>query len=232
MAAQDTGLTFHDYGIADALTKHVLNVPLNQRSYAWTDEKVQTLFTDLSKAFDAGEAIYFLGMIVLTPGQRGKWEIADGQQRLATVSILITAIRDFLIELDDDQGATKYQETYLLEYDPRSKDYKQKLNLNFEDNEFFLQTILKRPAERVDYKGRGFTSHDRLKKAFDLSSEHVRNITATYNNPKEKLERLYDWMDFLRDSARAIVISVPGQVGNVFKMFENIKCPWSSRIAS
>ena len=176
-----------------------------QRSYAWTDE-VQTLFTDLSKAFDAGESIYFLGMIVLTPGQRGKWEIADGQQRLATVSILITAIRDFMIELGDQQGAIKYQETYLLEYDPRSKDYKQKLNLNFEDNDFFLQTILKSPSERVDYKGRTFASHERLKKAFEFSLQHVRNITATYNNAQEKLERLYDWMDFLRDSAKVIVI--------------------------
>ena len=217
----DTGLSFHEYGIADALTQHVLNVPLNQRSYAWTDE-VQTLFTDLSKAFDAGESIYFLGMIVLTPGQRGKWEIADGQQRLATVSILITAIRDFMIELGDQQGAIKYQETYLLEYDPRSKDYKQKLNLNFEDNDFFLQTILKSPSERVDYKGRTFASHERLKKAFEFSLQHVRNITATYNNAQEKLERLYDWMDFLRDSAKVIVISVPGHVGNVFKMFETL----------
>jgi hypothetical protein len=217
----DTGLSFHEYGIAEALTQHILDVPLNQRSYAWTDQ-VQTLFTDLSKAFDAGESIYFLGMIVLTPGRRGNWEIADGQQRLATTSILIAAIRNFILDLGDKQGADKYQEDYLIEYEPRSRDYRQKLNLNFEDNDFFLQTILKPPKERVDYKGRAFASHERLKNALEYAETHVKNITATYTDSQEKLTRLYDWMDFLRNSARVIVISVPGHVGSVFKMFETL----------
>ena len=40
------------------------------------------------------DAPYFLGTVVLTHGNAGRLEVADGQQRLATTSILIAAIRD------------------------------------------------------------------------------------------------------------------------------------------
>jgi len=222
MADQGTGINFNEIGIAEALTTHTLNVPLNQRSYAWTEDKVQTLFTDLSKAFESSDAIYFLGMIVLTTGEKNKWEIADGQQRLATISILISAIRDYMLELGDEKGANQYQGTYLLKYEPRSGEYKQQLNLNFEDNDFFLQTILKAPADRSEYQGRAYASHDRLLKAIEYAGRHVRNVTAVYENPQEKLTRLYDWMDFLKEDAKVIVISVAAHVGSVFKMFETL----------
>jgi uncharacterized protein with ParB-like and HNH nuclease domain len=103
-----TGLSFEERGIASALSHRILRVPLNQRSYAWEKDEVSTLLDDLYRAFDAGEPIYFLGAIVLTRGPNKQWEVADGQQRLATTSILIAAVRDYLLELDDEDGAKKF----------------------------------------------------------------------------------------------------------------------------
>ncbi len=216
-----TGLNFEERGIANAIAQNILRVPLNQRSYAWTPDEVQTLLDDLHRAFEAGESIYFLGMIVLTRGPKKQWEVADGQQRLATISILISAVRDYLLELDDQDGAKKYQSTYLLDYDPRKRDSTPKLYLNFEDHDFFLGQILKAPADRVVFAGQQFASHDRLAKAAALSASHVRKITAAFPL-KEKAERLYDWIDFLHDAAKVIIIMVPGRVGNAFKMFETL----------
>src|SRR5215469_14133869 len=178
MAQQTTGLSFEECGIARALNQRSLNVPVNQRPYAWS-EQVQTFFSDISKAYDNSEDIYFLGMIVLTSGPRGQAEVADGQQRLATASILIAAIRDFLLELGDEKAASKYQQEYLLEYDPPSKDFRPKLRLNFEDHEFFLETILKPPSERRRYKGTTFQSHERLAEAGAVARAQVINLTAS-----------------------------------------------------
>ncbi|MCI4680246.1 DUF262 domain-containing HNH endonuclease family protein [Rhodoblastus acidophilus] len=216
-----TGLNFEERGIADAIAQRTLRVPLNQRPYAWTEEEVQTLVDDLYRAFDEGATIYFLGTIVLTRGNNKQWEVADGQQRLATTSILIAAVRDFLIELGDDAGAAKYQSTFLLDYDPRKKDFSPKFYLNYEDHDFFLSTILKPPKERKVFAGQHFNSHDRLAAAAKLASNHVRKMVAAFPL-NEKASRLYDWIDFLREAAKIIIIMVPGKVGNAFKMFETL----------
>jgi hypothetical protein len=221
MEDSSTGLSFEERGIADALAQRSLRVPLNQRPYAWTDDEVQTLFDDLYRAFIDGAPIYFLGTIVLTRGNNKQWEVADGQQRLATTSILIAAVRDYLLELGDDDGATKYQSTYLLDYDPRKKDWAPKFYMNFEDHEFFLSTILKRPSERVPFTGQSFSSHERLATSAKLAASHVRKMVAALPDA-EKPSRLYDWIDFLRESAKIIIIMVPGRVGSAFKMFETL----------
>ena len=173
MDAHTTGLVFREYGIAEVLTQFVLKVPLNQRSYAWTEDEVQTLLDDLYRAFSDGDEIYFLGTIVLTPGQE-TLEVADGQQRLATVSTMLAAARDLLMELGDDDGANKYQSSFLLNYNERRKDSTPKLYLNYEDHEFFVKTILCPPAKRSEFKGAPFSSHGRLAKSAELASTHLR----------------------------------------------------------
>jgi hypothetical protein len=221
MDTASTGLSFEERGVAEAIAQRTLRVPLNQRSYAWSEDEVQTLLDDLYRAFDEGVAIYFLGTIVLTRGHNKDWEVADGQQRLATTSILIAAVRDFLLELGDTDGALKYQSTFLLDYDPRKKDSTPKFYLNFEDHDFFISSILKSPKDRKPFIGQHFNSHDRLSAAAKLAASHVRKIVAALPQ-NEKATRLYDWIDFLRESAKIIIIMVPGKVGNAFKMFETL----------
>ena len=216
-----TGLAFEETGIANALAQRILHVPLNQRSYAWTEDAVETLFDDLFRAFKGGEKIYFLGAIVLTRDPKGRLQVADGQQRLATISILIAAVRDFLLELEDKPGADKYEARYLLDYDVRSKEFTPKLHLNFEDHESFVETIPKSSAVRKAYDGQRFSSHERLRTAAKLAEEQVRKVVGTHR-VSDKAERLYDWIDFLHDSAKVIVITVSGRVGNAFKMFETL----------
>lgn len=216
-----TGLNFEERGIANALTQRVLRVPLNQRPYAWTDDEVRTLLDDLYKAFDDGDQIYFLGAIVLTRGNNKQWEIADGQQRLVTISILIAAVRDYLLELGDEDGAKKYQSTYLLDYDVRKRDSTPKLYLNTEDHEFFLDQILKSPTDRKLRNDIVFRSNARLADAAKLAASHVRKMVAALQT-SEKPARLYDWTDFLHEAAKIIIIMVPGRVGNAFKMFETL----------
>jgi len=217
-----TGPTFEECGIASALTQHFLTVPLNQRPYKWGETPVQTLLDDLTRSFNANEDTYFLGMIVLTHGPTGQLEVADGQQRLATTSIIVAAIRDYLLELNDIETAQLYQSKYLLEYDLPSKEYKPKLQLNFEDRDFFIETILKAPDKRTDYKLNKLSSHERMEDAAKLVKQHIRNMTAAFNQNSEKENRIYEWMDFLHNSAKVIVITVPGYVGNAFKMFETL----------
>jgi hypothetical protein len=79
-------------GIGTALTRNLLAVPVNQREYAWEKKHVTDLLQDLSKAISSNKSTYFLGTVVLTVGKDDIWEVADGQQRLATTTILLASI--------------------------------------------------------------------------------------------------------------------------------------------
>ena len=86
-------IDFVHLGIGRALANYRLRVPPNQRDYAWEDDRVKELFQDFARAIKL--KTYFLGSVVLTRGEDGVLEVADGQQRLATVTIGIAAIRDY-----------------------------------------------------------------------------------------------------------------------------------------
>src|SRR5215218_3527249 len=78
----------------------IFAIPDYQRSYSWTTEQAEELLSDLLDAMgDDGVPIeslnpYFLGSIVLIkePSAAGS-EVIDGQQRLTTLTILVSVIR-------------------------------------------------------------------------------------------------------------------------------------------
>lgn len=74
-------------------------VPLYQRAYSWTNEESEELLQDLLEALDSDAesveelAPYFLGSVVLNKGEESASQIIDGQQRLTTLTMLLSALR-------------------------------------------------------------------------------------------------------------------------------------------
>ncbi|MBI5289417.1 MAG: DUF262 domain-containing protein [Chloroflexi bacterium] len=104
MSKPDDRMTFDHLGIGDVLNRYRLALPVNQREFSWEEEHVRDLFSDLTGAI-AEAGTYFLGTIVLTQGEGDEPEVSDGQQRLATITILLAAIRDYFHGRKDDTGA-------------------------------------------------------------------------------------------------------------------------------
>lgn len=71
-------------------------IPDYQRPYAWQEEQAAQLLTDLQEALDrATDEPYFLGSIVLVKNSAvPKADVIDGQQRLTTLTILLSVLRD------------------------------------------------------------------------------------------------------------------------------------------
>ncbi|HKX10212.1 MAG TPA: DUF262 domain-containing protein [Stellaceae bacterium] len=79
---------------------YVFSIPSYQRPYAWTTEQARDLFDDLVGFMSArpGEVEemppYFLGSIVLIKAENlPNADVVDGQQRLTTLTLLLSAIR-------------------------------------------------------------------------------------------------------------------------------------------
>lgn len=78
-------------------------VPRYQREYSWTQEHWEDLWEDLMEVEKTGRP-HYMGAIVLTDRGQEDFLIIDGQQRLATLSLLVIAALRCLKEWDEREG--------------------------------------------------------------------------------------------------------------------------------
>lgn len=198
-------------GIGHALADAAMCVPKYQRSYAWEDKHVTELLTDLSEAIAAKSTEYFLGSIVIAGD-----EVVDGQQRLATVSMLLAAIRDHFDARGDHEGADDIQNMFLATRDRRTKKIKAKLQLNAKDHDYYFQRVLSRdPSLRSKALPRR-DPHRRISRAADLCAALVSQVAS---KPGDAEQHLLDWVDFLETQAKVVLVTVPDEA-NAFTIFE------------
>src|SRR5258708_7886629 len=104
-------------GIAKILANDELRVQHSQRPYAWVEDNVSDLYSDLESAIAASADVYYLGTILLRAVSGSVLEVIDGQQRLATTVVLLAAIRNYLQTESHDAQARGIGETYVAKPD-------------------------------------------------------------------------------------------------------------------
>jgi hypothetical protein len=160
------GLTSSIQNLEAVLTRKVLKVPRYQRPYTWTEREVRELIQDLWRAFKRGATFYFIGQIVLVKNH-GKHEVSDGQQRLATLTMLIAYVRDRI------PGRAKQFQTLIMDGDsPR-------LLLREEDANFFWGFVQEQGhmAELARHAEIGVDSKDLLCAAARTIESELSKIT-------------------------------------------------------
>ncbi len=91
-----------EYPISDIFTsKFEYHIPSYQRPYAWEKEQAETLFDDLLDFYrnQPKDDNYFLGSIVLIKeddDNKPKSDVIDGQQRLTSLTILLSVIASLI----------------------------------------------------------------------------------------------------------------------------------------
>ena len=85
-------------------------IPIYQRTYSWTIKECQQLWADILRAGSTEEiGVHFIGSVVHIDEGLGNLAVQapklviDGQQRLTTVTLLLTALADVLDRLPEDQ---------------------------------------------------------------------------------------------------------------------------------
>ena len=96
-------------------------IPVYQRKYDWKQENCRQLYEDLKKVAHQGRTSHFFGSIVCSVegnGSKIEYYVIDGQQRLTTVSLLLLAIRNLLVQhqitSSDPNLCDEIQDCYLL----------------------------------------------------------------------------------------------------------------------
>lgn len=167
-------------GVVLSNTTPPLRVPDYQRDFSWEDLQISEFWNDLEQ-FDhlyPGANIngreYFLGAAVFVNNQTYHL-ILDGQQRLATATILLAAIRDKIREYKQD-AADQIQNSFISFEDHLTGANLPKLLLNEFDRAFFRDAIQSFPPHVVATSKR---SHRLIQKAYHYFTERIRENWET-----------------------------------------------------
>ncbi|OOQ12554.1 DUF262 and DUF1524 domain-containing protein [Helicobacter pylori] len=177
-------------------------IPIYQRVYSWEKEQCKQLWDDIIKTGGNDQIKgHFIGSIVFvhdgiyTTGHN-KLLIIDGQQRLTTITLLLTALRDHLNDEDEfleKFSPLKIQNRYLINSDEKD-DKRFKLILSESDKDTLLYLIDKDRREPSE-------PSSKIVKNFELFEEWI-------NKDTNKLETIFKGLDKL------IVVEISLERGN------------------
>ena len=184
-------------------------IPDYQRPYSWGENEINQLWEDLYEAWKTAEPgdpePYFLGSVILIDEDRrdddlGRLDILDGQQRITTLLIFYTVLRDC---------------------------YPGVLDLRPDINRRIIRTIRGDKRYRLQTGSSGKASFidavlDEIN--FDLDNTYVQSAKLT----KNKLDQLFDdtdqiveFFDFVEDSIELVLIR-SSNLSHAIRMFQTI----------
>jgi hypothetical protein len=207
-------------GLGSILSQHSLQVPVYQRAYSWTRVEVADFWKDLTGSMERREDEYFMGPVVVAAaeGPDRRMTVIDGQQRLATASILLAVLRDRLYRLGDVETQQDVQRLYLGSPDLRTRTVTPRLLLSEEDRRFFASLISEIPdPTRIPRPIRA--SHRRIGEAREHFESELDGLHSRIGG--ELRELIVDLIEFLRDRVIVMLASVPEE-SDAYAIFETL----------
>lgn len=227
--AEITSLMKDIKGILD--NKNQFVIPDFQRSFVWTAENVNTLFTDFEEDTnsytDNLDTLpgYLLGNIVLISNENNptRFDVIDGQQRLTTLTLIFCALNKLFMDIAEETrqnlGANadmwightfSFKEYFrILDNNLQFVDYKilHTQDLDFKET---YKSIIKQGALVSDEDN---TSANNLEAVYESILQHLKSI---YDNEPQKL--LY-FLQYLTTKVKLIETTAPS-IERAFQLFE------------
>ena len=190
----------NDKEIQDIFSSGYFQIPRFQRPYSWGKEEVENFWADIIG--DKTDS-YFIGSMVVYQTRKPYFGIVDGQQRLTTITIVLSVIRDAFLNLGETnlaKGMHKFIET-------PNNDFVNEFVLNAETSFPYLQNQIqsfKDTASNINFNCEVGVEESNLKFAYELLTkkldEHIPNTNTlnpqleffAHDDPVLKLKELRD----------------------------------------
>jgi uncharacterized protein with ParB-like and HNH nuclease domain len=198
-------------------------VPEYQRNYSWNAGNWEELWLDIKGAGEEG-GVHYLGAIVLKNEGKDNYTIIDGQQRIATLSILVIAAVKILTELiakgvdgeKNEERKSILMRTFLGDKDPTSLNYTSKLYLNEIDDDFYQTHLLQ--LRLPLNKNKLGDSNKLMLSAYEYFYNRISAEPAIANDGEKISEFL---MDVVASSLLFIQITVEDEL-SAYTIFETL----------
>jgi uncharacterized protein with ParB-like and HNH nuclease domain len=95
------------------------------------------------EAQNSDQSEYFIGLMVFMPGERQReFTILDGQQRLATTTIVLAAVRSWPKARGFDNDANQIHDHYIADRRLGGREQKPSLVLNESNNDAYIRHVV------------------------------------------------------------------------------------------
>lgn len=191
-------------------------VPDYQREYVWDTEQVEQLLTDILGEMTGTDPEqspeYFIGSIVVCPGQSGLLDLIDGQQRMTTLYVTLCAIRDRLRALGAADSAVLNSQIADASIDASGEEVRRyRLDLQYEDSGDTLTRLAE--GQEIDR-----TVTLSMKNIANAHHVVTRFLTSEFGEDIGALRRFYG---YLCNKVKLIRIQTE-DVAKALKIFETI----------
>lgn len=199
-------------GLGQLIQGGRFDVPVHQRDYAWTETEINSFFDDIEASLQRRDDLYFLGLMVFQVGDNSTLTILDGQQRLATTIIVLSAIRNWLQQYTEFRGQAQKIEDWFIGFSELGQsELSARLALNSANNETFNRFVIHSVSlNDVRKELNGLRRRDRnrpLLEAIILCHERIAKLAST-DSPAVAAERLYNFVIYLRDTVSIVRLVV------------------------
>lgn len=163
----------------------IFRVPPFQRDYSWQEEHWEDLWNDIQALIGKPDDRHYMGALVVEARSDREFLIIDGQQRLATLSILALAVIARLRQLAESdhepqanlERAQALRGRFIGEKDPASLVESSKLFLNETDDPFYQDYLVQL---REPLNPRGLPKSNRLLwQCFQYFSKRLDELDQT-----------------------------------------------------
>lgn len=217
-------------GIGQLLNvRRYFQVPPHQRDYAWPLGAVEQYLEDVVEAMADPESDYFLGLIVLVDTDNpasNRYEILDGQQRLATTTMIFSAIRQWLRDNALDTEASKIQNDFIGISEIGEEQDEPRIILNVNNRELFQEIVVNPCSDKAleakrNKEGR-HTSTRKLVDATILCRKYITDLAEKHGDEKKnQSDILFRLAKFIRDRVQVNCLDVAAPE-NAYTIFESL----------
>jgi uncharacterized protein with ParB-like and HNH nuclease domain len=217
-------------GIGQLLNeRRYFEVPPHQRDFAWPLGAVEQYLEDIVGAMTESDADYFLGLIVLVDTENAaskRYEILDGQQRLATATMIYAAIRQWLRDNGLDNEAAKIQNDFIGISEIGEEEDEPRIVLNINNRDLFQEIVVKPCADKVlETKLLNEGRHSSTRKLIEaaLFCRKSINDLAEKQGSERKTQAgvLFQLAKYLRDRVQVNCLDVSAPE-NAYTIFESL----------
>jgi hypothetical protein len=211
-------------GLGKLILENKFFVPTHQRDYKWDRDRVQNFLDDLTDAMERDDQSYFVGLMVFMR-EGGKLRVLDGQQRLATTIILLSALQTWFGAADPNgKDAANLQHDFIGRTDYGETQPEPKMTLNINNDDVFQRLVIGgSPLEAIrrEMKSAGRRSPNALLLAA-IVFIHQRVSEMAEKDGGAQNAKIYfaQLIKFIRESVVAVRLTVPNEP-NAFRALKH-----------
>jgi hypothetical protein len=211
------------------------SVPDFQRNYSWTDVEIRQFWQDLETVLEGQSIDHFMGPIVALETSSGRTPLIDGQQRITTLAILASVVRDYLmIEMEnptiDIEGASFFISQNYLKVIFLNDMTTSRLQSNYQIGKIFDDYIVRNPGteQRKSFNSRPTMltkKEQRISKNLESAQITLASLTKRwidqYSAVEEKKRAIQKLYEVVSNKIQFLYIEV-GSEEDAFTIFETL----------